>query len=118
MERYRDPVGWIERILFLIIFCYGIWAHHLVLIILGGFGVALGWIPLPRERWANEFTEGVITWWDDLVYYIRIGWVVVGSALFVVLLLALWTHNLTLAIASGLTIVIMKLIALRKIIFK
>ncbi|MEE9487947.1 MAG: hypothetical protein V3W00_04475 [Candidatus Brocadiales bacterium] len=116
-ERYKDPVGWINRILFLVILCYGLWTHHWFSIIAGGAGILAGYIPLPREKWADAFIEGAIDWWDSQESIARLLWIVVGSVIFVIFLAGLWKNDLTVTVASGLTIVAMKLIALRKFIF-
>ena len=116
-ERYKDPVGWIHGFLFLVILCYGLWTHHWFSIIAGVAGILADYIPLPREKWADAFMEGAIDWWDSHESSTRTVWVVAGSAIFVVFLVGLWKNDLAVTIASGLTIVAMKLIALRKVIF-
>ncbi len=116
-ERYKDPVGWIHGIIFLVILCYGLWTHHWFSIIAGGAGILAGYIPLPREKWADAFIEGAIDWWDGQESLARTIWIVAGSAIFVVFLVGLWKNDLTVTIAAGLAIVAMKLIALRKVIF-
>jgi hypothetical protein len=116
-ERYKDPIGWINRILLQVILCYGLWTHHWFSIIAGGAGILAGYIPLPREKWADAFIEGAIVWWYGQASFARTVWIAVGSAIFVVFPVGLWKNDLTVTVASGLTIVAMKLIALRKVIF-
>ncbi len=117
VERYKDPVEWISRILFLVILCYGLWTHHWFSIIAGGAGILAGYCPLPREKWADTFIEGAIDWWDGQESLARMIWIIAGSVIFVVFLAGLWKNNLNVTIAAGLAIVAMKLYALRKVIF-
>ncbi len=117
VERYKDPVEWINRIIFLVILCYGLWTHHWFSIIAGGAGLATGYIPARGEKWGDEFVEGAIEWWDSQQSIARLLWIVVGSVIFAIFLAGLWKNNLVVTIASGLAILAMKLFALRKVIF-
>ena len=54
-ERQMNPVSWVLRPFFLLIYFYGLYIHSLLFIILGLFSLATGWLwfPAPKKLFAH-----------------------------------------------------------------
>ena len=65
MERHKNPLSWLLRVIFFLLFCVGIWQRDRDLLVVALVGLATGWFWLPKTEvlaWSEAFIDGEKEW--------------------------------------------------------
>jgi len=102
VERHKNPLSWVARVIFFITLCLGFWLHNFWIIIISAICLATSWFWFPRPKEVSEWSTQLVE--AELAFLRRLCkgceamaltfWIVLG----VITLFAFWQHSLLLGL--------------------
>lgn len=102
LERHKNPLSWIARLIFLITLCLGVWLHNFLLIIFSiiCLGTCWFWFPKPKTafKWSEQLIEAEIDFLQQSFQGCKAMAMTFMIILVVMIITAFWFHKLLIGL--------------------
>ncbi|MCW5517610.1 hypothetical protein [Muriicola sp. Z0-33] len=119
IQRHKNPIGLILRLITYIAICYSLWMHNINLLLLLIILDISNWFFMPMVnpkselKIVNKVVETEIDWIKSPLNLIKYFSIITGLGLFILLGVGLWKHNWVLLIMAFVSISILKHLILK-----
>jgi len=102
LERHKNPLSWITRLIFLITLCLGVWLHNFLLIVFSIICLATSWFWFPKPKtafkWSEQLIEAEIEFLQQSLHGCKAMAMTFITILIVMILATFWFHKLLIGL--------------------